>query len=54
MSGAREDSKRNAGSPRTGVTVGREPLHGAWESNPGPLKEQSVNLRASELKLLKS
>lgn len=54
MPGAREDSKRNAGSLRNGVTDGREPPYGGWESKPGPLKEQSVNLPASELKLLKS
>lgn len=53
MPGAREDSKRNAGSLRNGVTDGREPPYGGWESKPGPLKEQSVNLPASELKLLK-
>lgn len=32
--------------PETGFTGGCEPLYGCWESNPAPLKEQSVLLSA--------
>lgn len=35
-------SEEDVESPGNGITGGLEPLHGFWESNPGPLWEISA------------